>query len=73
MENIETRKELTELQGKIVGLVWDFCNRNCPNAEFFAFDVNGLGESIKFNDKGCSTDSAIVIMDKENNILIESF
>lgn len=73
MENIETRKELTELQGKIVGLVWDFCNRNCPNAEFFAFDVNGLEESIKFNDKGCSTDSAIVIIDKENNILIESF
>ena len=73
MENIETRKELTELQGKIVGLVWDFCNRNCPNAEFFVFDVNGLEESIKFNDKGCSTDSAIAIMDKENNILIESF
>jgi hypothetical protein len=72
MENIETRKELTELQSKIVGLVWNFCSKHCPNAEFFAFDVNGLEESIKFNDKGCSTDSAIVIMDKENNIIEES-
>lgn len=73
MENIERRKELTELHGKIVGLIWDFCSKNYPTAEFFAFDINGLEESIKFNDKGCSTDSAIIIMDKENKILEESF
>ena len=73
MENIETRKELTELQGKIVDLVWDFCNRHYPNAEFFGFNVDGLEESIKFNDKGCSTDSAIVIIDSENNRITESF
>lgn len=72
-QNIEIQKELTELQGKIVGLIWDFCNKNCPNAEYFAFDINGLEDSIKYNDKGCSTDSAIVIMDKENNIIKESF
>lgn len=69
----ERQKELTEMHSRIVGMIWDFCNRNYPNAEFFAFDINGLEDSIKFNDKGCSTDSAIVIMDKENKILTENF
>ena len=71
--NTDVQIELDELQGKIVGMVWDFCSRNCKNAEYFAFDINGLEDSIKYNDKGCSTDSAIVIMDKKNNIITESF
>ena len=71
--NTEVRKELAELHAKMVGLVWDFCSRNCQNAEFFDFSVDGIEASVKYDDKGCGTDSAISIKDKENNILIESF
>lgn len=72
-EKIKSRIDLNEIQCFMVGMIYAYCKEHYPHAEKVTFAIDGLLESIKYGDKGCSTDSNLTIYDKENNVIIENF
>lgn len=68
----EIRSAINELQKKLVELIWQYCKNYHPNAETANFAIDGLFDSMRYDDNGYSTDSSIVIYDKKYEIIIEN-
>lgn len=64
---------LIELHKKIVELLWEYTKENWQSTESVTFTIDGLNESIKYNDKGVSTDSSLIFRNINGDIIVESF
>ena len=64
--------DIIELHQRIVTLIWEYCKEHWQTAETAIFTMDVLNESIKYNDKGSSTDSSLLIKDTEDRIIVES-
>ena len=73
MEDKELQKKFTELHHQLVNMVCRFAKENAlTNVENMALNADGLTDSITDGKWHPSTDSELVLFDKNDNIILTS-